>query len=124
MDNLSNKRRDHLANERTFLAWIRTSIGLMAFGFVIEKFSLFVKEVSLLFSQDKLQLPAQQSSSIFGIILVGIGAFIGVFSYLRFIKINKQIEQGAQYLPNKMVIALTLLIIVIGVFLSMYLIGY
>ncbi|QEM08229.1 DUF202 domain-containing protein [Mucilaginibacter rubeus] len=32
---------DHLANERTFLAWIRTSIALMGFGFVVVKFSLF-----------------------------------------------------------------------------------
>ena len=31
-------RRVHMANERTFLAWIRTCIGIMAFGFVIEKF--------------------------------------------------------------------------------------
>ena len=37
-------RRVHLANERTFLAWIRTSIAMMAFGFVVEKFALFVKE--------------------------------------------------------------------------------
>ena len=35
---------NHLANERTFLAWIRTSVGLMAFGFVVVKFSLFVKQ--------------------------------------------------------------------------------
>ena len=33
--------REHLANERTFLAWVRTSIAIIAFGFVIEKFSLF-----------------------------------------------------------------------------------
>lgn len=39
---------DHLANERTFLAWLRTSIGIMAFGFVVVKFSLFVKQISLL----------------------------------------------------------------------------
>jgi uncharacterized membrane protein YidH (DUF202 family) len=32
-----------VANERTFLAWIRTAIGIMAFGFVVEKFSLFLK---------------------------------------------------------------------------------
>ena len=35
-------RRVHMANERTFLAWIRTSIGIMAFGFVVEKFALFM----------------------------------------------------------------------------------
>jgi inner membrane protein YidH len=33
---------DHAANERTFLAWLRTSIAVIAFGFVIEKFDLFV----------------------------------------------------------------------------------
>lgn len=40
--------REHLANERTLLAWIRTSIGIMAFGFVVVKFSLFIKQISLL----------------------------------------------------------------------------
>ena len=32
---------DHAANERTFLAWVRTGIAVIAFGFVIEKFNLF-----------------------------------------------------------------------------------
>lgn len=40
------KRRVHMANERTFLAWIRTSVAIMAFGFVVEKFSLFVKQMA------------------------------------------------------------------------------
>ncbi len=40
-----HNRRVHMANERTFLAWIRTSIAIMAFGFVVEKFSLFVKQM-------------------------------------------------------------------------------
>src|SRR5260221_3979920 len=33
---------DHAANERTFLAWLRTGLAIAAFGFVIEKFNLFV----------------------------------------------------------------------------------
>ncbi len=44
--------REHLANERTLLAWIRTSIGIMAFGFVVVKFSLFVKQISLLLGKN------------------------------------------------------------------------
>ena len=36
---------DHLANERTFLAWLRTGIGVMAFGFVVVKFSLFFETI-------------------------------------------------------------------------------
>ena len=37
-----NRYSDHAANERTFLAWVRTGIATIAFGFVIEKFNLFV----------------------------------------------------------------------------------
>jgi putative membrane protein len=37
---------DHAANERTFLAWVRTGIAVIAFGFVIEKFNLFVRAMA------------------------------------------------------------------------------
>jgi inner membrane protein YidH len=37
-----NRYSDHAANERTFLAWVRTGIATIAFGFVIEKFNLFI----------------------------------------------------------------------------------
>ena len=37
---------DHAANERTFLAWVRTAIAVIAFGFVIEEFNLFVLTVA------------------------------------------------------------------------------
>lgn len=45
---------DHLANESTFLALIRTSIGIMAFGFVVVKFSFFVKQISLLLGKETI----------------------------------------------------------------------
>jgi uncharacterized membrane protein YidH (DUF202 family) len=34
---------DHVANERTFLAWVRTAIAVMAFGFLVAKLDLFLK---------------------------------------------------------------------------------
>jgi len=37
---------DHAANERTFLAWVRTAIAVMAFGFVIERFDLFLQAIA------------------------------------------------------------------------------
>src|SRR6202012_4941228 len=53
MEPTKDKRvSDHLANERTFLAWIRTSIGIMAFGFVVVRFSLFVKQLTLILNKD------------------------------------------------------------------------
>ena len=42
---------DHLANERTFLAWLRTGIGVMVFGFVVVKFSLFLKQFLHMFGK-------------------------------------------------------------------------
>jgi uncharacterized membrane protein YidH (DUF202 family) len=44
---------DHAANERTFLAWVRTGIATIAFGFVVEKFNLFV----LTIAEAKMSVP-------------------------------------------------------------------
>ena len=45
-DAASNDPRVHFAAERTFLAWIRTGLALMGFGFVVARFGLFLKEVA------------------------------------------------------------------------------
>jgi putative membrane protein len=39
-----NRARDHLANERTFLAWVRTGIAIIVFGFAIGRFSIALRE--------------------------------------------------------------------------------
>ena len=46
---------DHAANERTFLAWVRTGIAVIAFGFVIEKFNLFLLSLPDLTSLDPIR---------------------------------------------------------------------
>jgi putative membrane protein len=43
----SNRTRDHLANERTFLAWVRTSLGLIGLGFVLARMGLFLRQIAL-----------------------------------------------------------------------------
>ena len=76
MEQFENKRinpSDHLANERTFLAWIRTSIALMGFGFVVVKFSLFVKQLSLAVT-GHVDFPSKGFSGVIGMCLVAIGA--------------------------------------------------
>jgi putative membrane protein len=96
--------RDHLANERTFLAWIRTSIGIMAFGFVVVKFSLFVKQLSILLGK---QLIIQQKgySAIMGIVLVAVGAITSLLAYLRYKKTEKQINEN-NYQSSSLIINL------------------
>lgn len=75
--------RELLANERTFLAWFRTAIGVMAFGFVVVKFSLFVKQIALGLGTET-HIQQKGYSAIIGIALVILGALICIFSYIRY----------------------------------------
>lgn len=114
-------RRVHMANERTFLAWIRTSISIMAFGFVVEKFSLFVKQFSFYLGKEAAP-PPSGLSSVFGIILVGLGAVMGVLSFVRYKTVQRQIEEDS-YEPSPVLsVLLALAVAVIGLFLVLYLV--
>lgn len=114
-------RRVHMANERTFLAWIRTSIGIMAFGFVVEKFALFVRQFSYLLGKE-LVPPKQDYSSIFGVMLVATGALMGVLSFIRYKKVERQIDEDT-YQPSLILdILLAISVLAIGIFLVIYLI--
>ena len=123
-------RRVHLANERTFLAWIRTSIALMAFGFVVEKFALFLKEAEYFLmrtvpgvpSSLPKKIPGPGYSSVFGIVLVAMGAAIGFLSFIRYRKIEKEIDEDT-FLPSPILTLMTALaLLAIGMFLLVYLI--
>jgi len=114
-------RRVHMANERTFLAWIRTSIGIMAFGFVVEKFALFVKQLSYFLGKE-ITPPSHGYSSIFGIFLVALGALMGALSFIRYKKVERQIDEDT-YQPSVILdILLAISVLAIGIFLVIYLI--
>ena len=121
--------RDHMANERTFLAWIRTSIGIMAFGFVVEKFSIFIKQIALLLGKSHSQVLPDTShslqgySSIFGVFLVGLGALMCLLAFIKYKKVEKQIESDTYQQSMLLNIMLTLSVLLIGVFLVVYLNG-
>ena len=117
--------RDHLANERTFLAWIRTSIGIMAFGFVVEKFALFIKQMSLILGKANIgnASPATHGySAIVGIFLVGFGTLMGLLAFVRYKKVERQIEGDTYQSSSVLDILLTISVLGIGIFLVIYLI--
>jgi putative membrane protein len=119
--NTDKKVSDHLANERTFLAWIRTGIGIMAFGFVVVKFSLFVKQLSLLLNKQYVYQEKGYSSAI-GIVLVAVGAVTTLLAYARYKKSEKQINDDTYQNSSLLITLLTCFIIFASILLIAYLI--
>ena len=120
------KAKDHLANERTFLAWIRTCVGIMAFGFVVERFALFISKLEFLLEGLRINIPQTPShlhgyASLFGVILVALGAILTVLAYIKYRSTAKQIDNEI-YQPSPFLnMLLTLIVLGTGIFLVLYL---
>lgn len=84
---------EHLANERTLLAWIRTAVGIMAFGFVVVKFSLFIKQLALVMGKP-YAIRSQGYSGPVGILLVIFGAVALVVGMVRYQRTHRQLLSG------------------------------
>ena len=83
---------DHAANERTFLAWVRTAIAVMAFGFLVERFDLFLQIVGQTSGHKALSHSGQLFGNLAGLILIAIGAAAIVLAILRFRRLARQID--------------------------------
>ena len=83
---------DHAANERTFLAWVRTAIAVMAFGFVIERFDLFLQLAAPQLALKQAAPHSQTFANIAGLTFIGIGVVMIVIAGIRFRKTAKDIE--------------------------------
>ena len=103
-------RRVHLANERTFLAWIRTSLGIMAFGFVLEKFLIPQGENG-------------GEGALLGIFVMILGAVASLLATYRFLKTEKEISEDTFRPSIAADVLLALLLGSIGVLLVIYLIN-
>jgi putative membrane protein len=111
---------DFLANERTFLAWVRTGIALMGLGFVIVKFALFIRHASYLMG-NQMALPENRYSALTGIIMVILGALTTALAFVRYRYIEKQLRQN-RFFPTQWLTALVTIIIILGsVLLVVYL---
>ncbi|MEL1244387.1 DUF202 domain-containing protein [Flavobacterium sp. DGU11] len=123
MENLDDQTlaREHLANERTFLAWVRTGIAMMAFGFVVVKSTIFVSE-PVVSNTEETMIPGEMFTAIVGIILVMAGSVISSVSYLRYRQTKKQLRQGIYHHSSAMLAMITLGVLLVSALLIVYLI--
>ncbi len=115
----SKKVTDHLANERTFLAWVRTALSVMAFGFVVERFGLLLRELGLKVLE---QAPnAAHYSSIIGITLVLLGTVMMCVSLLNFLHVRRAIDEEHFHPSARYAVILAIITTLIGIILVGYL---
>ena len=115
----SNRARDHLANERTFLAWVRTGAAIVVFGFAIGRFALAMRQLTVILGHPVrtagLSVWMGACSIVAGVVLVVAGL-------LRYRKARAQLDAGS-FEPAGFVLDLvTILTVLFGLVLAGYLI--
>jgi putative membrane protein len=91
--------RDHAANERTLLAWIRTGIALMAFGFAIARFGLFLREVAQAGDVHVAHVRGL-GSPWFGVALVVLGLVTNAAATARYASVRRALARRASIAPT------------------------
>ena len=115
----SNRARDHLANERTFLAWVRTSVAIVVFGFAIGRFAIAMRQLTAFQGQVSkstgLSVWMGMSSILGGVVMVVAGL-------MRYRKTRAQLEEGKFEPAGFIVDMVTILTVLFGIALAGYLI--
>ncbi|BDB97851.1 YidH family protein [Saccharolobus caldissimus] len=107
---------DHLANERTFLAWIRTGIALIGFGFVIAKFVLFISLLKS--SKSSVTSTSISSSVIYGEIMIILGAATIIYGLYLYLSYERELEKGIFKSKKMENMIFSIIIIIFAIILS------
>ena len=105
----TKRATEYLANERTFLAWIRTSVAVMSLGFVLARFSVWLRELS---TQGQTQVPVHRGgiSLPIGVAMMILGGVLTILAARRYHVVNRDIEHGKVTADRGLVILVTVMV--------------
>jgi putative membrane protein len=105
----SHRASEHLDNERTFLAWVRTDVALISLGFVVSRLSPTLGAAGAV-NASRILYRTQPV----GIVLIVFGALVTVLAALRYDQVNRQIEAGLVKTDRGLVWIVTLIIFLLS----------
>src|SRR5262249_10401497 len=113
--------RDSLAAERTFLAWIRTGLGLTGFGFVVARFGPYLRDFQL--GSPAGPEVSHGMSLLFGTALIAIGVVVYLLSAWHHFRLVQELERGGTppSRPSIQAIAIALFLALLGIDMAIYL---
>ena len=114
---------DYLAAERTFLAWIRTGLALMGFGFVVARFGLFLQTMQI--AQSDTQFRPYGPSFWFGTGLIVLGVVVNAVCAWNHIRLVRELNRGeVRYnRPSSLAIAVAVTLAALGLAMAIYLVS-
>ena len=117
---LPSHASDHLANERTFLAWLRTSIAIIALGFVMAKFSVWLRQF-LFTLAPTAKVPSVGASLPAGLALIAFGAIVSLLAYWRYRSVERAIDAGHYRPARGLLMLVTAAVVVVSFAVVVYL---
>jgi putative membrane protein len=114
---------EHAANERTFLAWVRTAIAVMAFGFLIERFDLFLQTAASSGTGRSVSGIGQRFANFAGLAFIVLGTVMIVLAAVRLFLTGRKIDSESSHAGagTELDIALAVLLALLGGSLFLYL---
>jgi putative membrane protein len=120
MPNELEDPRTYFAAERTFLAWIRTGLGLMGVGFALARFGLFLREMQ----GNTAAAPHPTGLSVYsGVGLVALGVIVNISAVIEHFRTVRELRSGA-WIPGRIsrnAVVLALVLALFGVAVGIYL---
>jgi putative membrane protein len=113
---------DHLANERTFLAWIRTSISVIGLGFVVAKFSVWLRELSARLNEPVNTRQTGLSMPL-GVAMMAFGGLLAMVAAWRYRTVKTAIQSGQSSAAEGTTMAVAVLVACIAAVLIVYMLA-